>query len=112
LHPLARLMALSFGGPLGARTLKIEISHDENSASDIWPPACFISGTACLPAARPIRPSKPFTPPCQSGPPREFGGKMPLPVDQRIERQTIPSDRLLVEVTRSVKGGAPSYAAT
>lgn len=48
------------------------------------------------PAAKPAV-SKPATP--------EFGGKMPLPVDQRIERQNSPADKLVVEVTHSVKEG-------
>ena len=75
--------------------------------------AClFVLGTACLPAGavnppvKPLAPSiKAVTPPAKVAPPREFGGKMPLPVDQRIERQNKPSDKLLVEVTRSVKEG-------
>jgi hypothetical protein len=32
---------------------------------------------------------------------RELGGKMPLPVDQRLERENKPSDKLIVEVTHS-----------
>ena len=33
--------------------------------------------------------------------PRELGGKMPLPVDQTIDRENSPSDKLVVEVTHS-----------
>ena len=41
---------------------------------------------------------------------KEFGGKMPLAVDQRIERQNSPADRLVVEVTHSVKEGGQYVA--
>ncbi len=37
--------------------------------------------------------------------PKDLGGPMPLPVDQRIERQNKPSDKLLVEVTKSAAEG-------
>jgi hypothetical protein len=41
---------------------------------------------------------------------KEFGGKMPLPVDQRIERQNSPADKLVVEVTHSVQEGTQYVA--
>jgi hypothetical protein len=42
--------------------------------------------------------------------PKEFGGKMPLPVDQRLERQNSTADKLVVEVSHSVKEGTQYVA--
>jgi len=67
----------------------------------------FIVSAGPLAATAANPPVKAATPPVKvvTPPAKEFGGKMPLPVEQRIERQNKPTDKLVVEVTRSVKEG-------
>jgi hypothetical protein len=55
--------------------------------------------TSPKPAAKAAKPAN------ATAKPKDWGGAMPLPVDQRIEKQNSPQDKLVVEVTKSVKVG-------
>lgn len=85
----------------------------KNACAWLLAGACVMSGAALSTgwAANPglVRTAVPKVAAAASKP-RELGGKMPLPVAQRIERQNSPEDKLVVEVTNSAPVGG-SYVA-